>query len=127
MLIIRPAQMEVFRRQAVDRFVERMVQHVAREFPDRYAALGEAETEDFVRTAIKRAAKYRIEHEGAVAVYIELMLEFGEGFERAPNREWAGNILANVELPGVKRIDMIRERFSVATRGRRIVAFPAVR
>jgi hypothetical protein len=127
MLIIRPAQMEVFRRRAVDRFVERMVQYVAREFPDRYAAFGDAGCEDYVRTALKSAATFRIEHEGAVAVYLELMLEFGDNFERAPHREWAGNILANVDLPGPKRIDMIRERFSAATRGRRIVAFPTVR
>lgn len=127
MLIIRPAQMEVFRRHAVDRFVDRMVRHVAAEYPARYEELGDAYCEHFVRATIDRAATYRIDREGAVAVFMELLLDYGDDLELAPDREWVMNILENTGLRGSAKVDMIRERVSNATGGRRIVPLPVVR
>ncbi|HJZ59725.1 MAG TPA: hypothetical protein VKE74_32585 [Gemmataceae bacterium] len=121
MFVIREAQLEVLRRFAVDGFVDQMVGYVAAEFPRHYEVLGQEGTREFIRRVIRTAAGHGVTTIGAVAVLIELMLQFGERFERSPDRVWANNILAHPTLPDHVKVDAIRDRFVARTGGRVLV------
>ena len=124
MLVIRDAQMAVFARQAKGEFEDRMVSQIESGYPRHFARLGEAGARRFVQKAIAMGAANGISGEGSVAVLMELMLEFGEQFEMSPERAWARRMLAHPTLPGVVKVDVMRDRLTAATQGRTIVRFP---
>ena len=124
MLTIREAQSAVLREKAIRSFEEDLARHLIKHFPSPSAALGgEAEMHDFVRRAIDRAGGYGIRTPGSVTVYAELTLQFGEKFERNPQRAWIVKMLSNSDLPGEIRIEAIRERIEEQTGGRVLVVF----
>jgi hypothetical protein len=122
MFVIRDAQLDVLRRHALNRFVDQLVSHVTSEYPRHCTALGEEGTREFVQRVIRTAAGYEVTTVGAVAALVELMLQFGEGFERSPDRVWATNILTNSTLPDYLRVGAILERLATSIGGRVLVA-----
>jgi hypothetical protein len=120
-VIVRREQVAVFRADAQRRFAERMRAYIAEEYPRHYEVLGEEGTNGLVQKGIEKAAQHGIETEGATAVLIELMVEFGEKLERSPERAWAEKMLAEPEVPGQVKVKAIRERFEASTGGRRLV------
>lgn len=125
MLIIRREQMTAFRANAERRFIERMRAYIAAEHPARHQALGDLGTRRLIEKGIDAAARHGIDTEGATGVLIELMLEFGERFERTPDRAWAERMLGRRDVPGQVRVSAVRERFSASTGGRPLVMVPA--
>ena len=77
----------------------------------------------FVERTIAKAHGFGIDSMGAVSTLAELMIQFGEDFERSPIREWTGNILMHPELPGYSKAEAIRERHTEATQGRVIIRY----
>lgn len=121
-MIIRGAQIEALGQQAAERFGENMRATLARDYPRHYAALGDDGAGQFVRRCIAAAAGLGVTTTGAVAVLIELMLQYGERFERSPDREWINNILANTDVPDFLRVGAVRDRLATWTGGRTFVA-----
>ena len=62
-----------------------------------------------------------VNYQGIRSTLAELMIQFGEDFERSPIREWTGNILVHPELPGYSKAEAIRERHTETTQGRVII------
>jgi hypothetical protein len=124
MLVIRDAQLAALRQLAIDRFAADLVKHLLRHFPAPSARVGgEPEVREFVRKAIERAARYGIETTGSITVFAELLLQYGENFERSPLRSWIAKMLSNQALPGDAKIEAIRDRINEQTGGRTIVPF----
>jgi len=121
MLVIRDAQLAIFRRQVVSGFEEDMLGRIRTTFPFQYDVLGESGAREFIRRAIRSGAGFQIRTRGGIAVLIELMLQYGEGFELSPDPSWALKILAHRSLPPYLKVDTIRDRFGALSRGRRIV------
>ena len=121
MLVIRTEQVAVFRADAQRRFAERMRAYIAEEYPARYQTLGDEGTRQLIQKGIEAGERHGIDTEGATAVLIELMLDFGERFERTPDRAWAERILARPDLPGQVKVTAVRERLTERTGGRPIV------
>src|SRR5438093_4574471 len=118
MLVIRNAQIAAFRQGAIDRFTADLVKHLLEHFPRPSAAVGgESEVGVFVRRAIERAATYGIETTGSMTVFAELLLQYGENFERSPLRPWIMKMLSNPALPGDAKIEAIRDRMDEQTGG----------
>jgi hypothetical protein len=107
----------------VEQFVERMAHHIAVEFPRHYEEMGEAGTREFISEAIKKGRRHQVAAQGAVAVLIELMLDFGRDFERSPERAWAKTMLDHPTLPDAVKMGAIRDRMMARTGGRRILPF----
>jgi hypothetical protein len=120
-VIVRREQIAVFRAEAQRQFAERMRAYIAEEYPRHYETLGEEGTKALVQKGIEKAVQHDIDTEGATAVLIELMVEFGDKLERSPERAWAEKILAEPGVPGQVKVKAIRERFEASTGGRRIV------
>ena len=115
--------MSVFRDAAVHDFVEHMATHIRAEYPDKLTKRSDQGVIEFLRHTIAEANAQHIETAGAIAVLIELMMEYGEKFELVPSsdRQWAKNMLAHPTLPDYIRLETIRDRFARSTGGRRIV------
>jgi hypothetical protein len=123
MLVIRNAQKGALGDAAVHDFIDRTVRHIAHEYPDIYRIRGSEDTAEFVRRTVHGAMRDGIRTVGALAVLIELKIEYGEKFELAPtsDREWARILLAHPVLPDYLKLEAVRERFAKRTDGRRIV------
>lgn len=120
MLIIRDEQMAVFRAEVDRRFAERIKVHITHEYPQHAAALGEARLDALIQRGIEAKARLGIAGDRAVVTLIALMVEFGERFERSPERGWAEGMLAERALPGDVKVSAIRARFDAMTGGRRL-------
>ena len=125
MLTIRDAQMGVFRQARLGAFVDRMTRHLETEFPSQFERLGPSGTRAFVERSLASAAGLGIKLEGALGALIEIWFVYGEQFERAPEREWARNILAHPRLPDHVKVAALQDRLDQTSGGRVLVAYPA--
>jgi hypothetical protein len=107
----------------MEQFVERMANHIAVEFPTRYEEMGHAGTRQFISEALEIGRQHQVVSRGAVAVLIELMLDFGRDFERSPDRAWAKTVMDHPTLPDGAKMGAIRDRMMTRTGGRRILPF----
>jgi hypothetical protein len=124
-LVIRESQLAQFRHVRIQKFVDEIVDYITAEYPTQCGRLTIDERRAFVDRSIAAAARLNIDTEGAIAVFTELRLVYGENFERAPDREWARNILAHPRLPGHIKVEAVQNRMSEKTGGRVLVPFPA--
>jgi hypothetical protein len=124
-LVIRESQLAQLRRVRIQHFVDAMVEYLTGEYPTQCAALGAREVRAFIERTIAAGARIGVDTEGAIGVLTELRLVYGEQFERAPDREWALNILAHQRLPGYIKVEAVQNRLSEKTGGRSLVEFRA--
>lgn len=120
MLLIRREQMAAFQTEVERHFAERVEAHIAHSYPKHARALGEARLRALVKTGLEARTRLGIVGDGTAVTFIELMVEFGERFERAPERAWAEQMLADEALPGDVKVRAIRARFDAMTGGRRL-------
>lgn len=120
-LTIRDAQLEIFRRARIDGFIGGLVTYLIGEYPSHCARLGRAGTRAMVERAIEAARPLNIHNEGALGVFIELRLVYGDDLERAPERQWARNILAHRTLPDYLKVGAVQDRLSERTGGRVLI------
>lgn len=118
MLIIRNCQLDIFRDQAIDLFVARMVVRIAEQYPARFAQLGESGVRNLVGSTIDHGRELGIVTSGAVTVLIDLVVQFGEGLAMSPDRAWAMKLLAHPSLPDYIKVDIVRERLTASSGGR---------
>jgi hypothetical protein len=98
--------------------------HLKSRFSAQAAALGdERELTAFVRRTIRKAAGYGIDNKGSVTTLAELMIQFGDDFERSPLQAWTMNILSQRTVPGQVRTEALRERYEELTGGRPVLVY----
>ena len=119
--MIRDAQIEAFQREERARFADRMVRFVAAEYPEEYQALEAAGTRRFAERAIDFGLAHGIRAEGGLLALAGLMIQYGESFERSPDRGFAQGILDHATLPGQLKIEILLERMASRTQGRVVV------
>jgi hypothetical protein len=120
-LTIRDGQLDAFRNLATHDFDCKMVAYLREEHPALALPLGQEGLFDLVRRARLAAAGYGVLNTGAVGVWIELWLMFGDELKRSPDRAWAERILRHPVLPDYVRVERVRERLLQRTGGRSIV------
>ncbi len=98
MLTIRKDQMAAFSEAAIRSFVDRMIVHLHKFFPQQCEALGAIKTNEAIQYGIQRAATYSIITERDVCKYIDLMFTFDRDFDTAPHLPWAREILNDQSL-----------------------------
>jgi hypothetical protein len=124
MLVIRQAQLAAFRADAGARWRASIVAHLRLHYPDPCAAIGDdAKLDAFVDRCVTKAGRQGIETPGSLTVYLELLVQFGESFERSPVRQFSRNILEHPQLPGDIKVAALRDRHWEETAGRVLVSF----
>lgn len=95
MLTIRKAQMAVFGPLGRKAFEERALAHIKKVFPERFEALGEPKLREIIQYGTQRAAAYRIISERDVCKYIDVIILYGQDFDKDSHLPWASSILQN--------------------------------
>lgn len=121
MLTIRIPQLIGLGGDELEQYRERLLGHLVASYPHDHAHLGDDGLRRHASTAIELGARHGIMGEGSVVTLAELLLEFGEGFERSPDQAWARTILEHPRLPGALKAQLLAERLRVRSGGRRIV------
>jgi hypothetical protein len=92
-LTIRQEQIAAFSEALLRDFEHRMILHLQRFFPSRVQSLGDLGIRQTIQYGIKKAAVYGIVSERDVCNYVELMMDWGNDFDKDPNLPWAMDIL----------------------------------
>jgi hypothetical protein len=121
MLKIRREQLGVLRGDDLRELEDAIVQTIASDYPARYGELGEEGTRELARHAIACGEAHRIVGQGAVTALAVLMVQYGEGFERSPDRAWALGLLEHPTLPQSLKLDLLLQRMAGRSQGRIIV------
>jgi hypothetical protein len=117
--VVRQAHLDAIRRAAFADLEVRILAYLLAHYPGGCAAIGDkAAVRAFVRRGMDRAIACNLDTAGAITVFFELLVQFGEQFERSPDRVWAMNILSHPTLPGYVKVGAIRDRFDETTGGR---------
>ena len=110
MLVIRRAQMDALARSAMEPFVENVIGHLRRVWPEECAAMGEEGLEAFVAHGMAKCERYEIETEYDVGRYCDLMLLLTKDLDEDPNIPWAQDILNSPGFDGRVKVDQLMER-----------------
>jgi hypothetical protein len=94
-LTIRQSQVEAFEAIAFESFVDRMVEHVGRYFPNHFRVLGEAGVRLVIRYGYARAGAHGLDTQQSVCLYINAMLLMGSNFDVDVMYPWAHEILSD--------------------------------
>lgn len=100
MLKIRREQTEAFREVEIKGFEDRMLDHLWTLFPANCEVLGDASLRRLVREGITRAARYGIDTEYGVCVFVDAMFAYGRDFDTDPSLPWALEILTSRSIRG---------------------------
>jgi hypothetical protein len=123
LLTIRYEQQLALERDLRERYIDRMVDSVAKDYPRQFDAMGSSGTRDLVGRAIKKGHANHVDTQGGVAVLLQLMIEFGEEFELSPDKAWADEVLAHASLPPQLRVRLMRDRMRARSHGRVVTRF----
>jgi hypothetical protein len=105
--IIRNEQMKAFGRAMEQRFAERMLRRLRRNYSSRIAQLSDEEVRGLIRQAIETSRKYGMVTETEVARYLNYVISYGAEFDRT--EDWAAAILNTAGLTGRQKLDRIDE------------------
>lgn len=125
MLTIRNDQIRILSSLNRAQFVDRVLPHLAVDYPSWYEVRQQTGAREFVEKVIETGEKRNVRSQGSVSTLVDLMVEFGENFENSPDREWAVRLLAHPSLPDQIKVPMLAERLRALTGGRRIVEIEA--
>jgi hypothetical protein len=109
-LVIRHAQMDALARSAMEPFVENVIAHLRRVWPEECAAMGDEGLEAFVARGMAKCERYGIETEYDVGRFCDLMLLLTPDFDEDPNIPWAQDILTSPGFDGRVKVDELMER-----------------
>jgi hypothetical protein len=112
MLKIQDSQLDVFRQQALGRYVAELVEHCRKFAPDLCGTLDDAQLERAVRIGIEQARVDGFNERGPVRFYLDLMIVFGAGFARDPQYPWIAKILAGSGSQ-LERTEVLHTRVAV--------------
>lgn len=101
-------------------FEARMKSRILAEYSDHHGLLGEEGTRKLILKGIADGERYQLGGDDAVGILIELMVEFGDNFQRTPDRPWIAGMLGQLDVPGEVRIMAVCKRIQTATGGRRM-------
>ena len=118
MLTIRKEQIRIFEHGKLAVFQEDAAKYLRKEYPESCEELGPAGLGELIEKGLAEARRRGIHTRGAVMIFIELRLVFGEGFELSPDRRWAQKILSHPVIPDYAKMQTIRARLIAASDGR---------
>jgi hypothetical protein len=108
-MIIRMEQMETLSDYTFRKFVDRMVAHLKKEFPEQTENMGEDALRDLINKSMERAETYGVTDDIDIERYLECALLYGRDFDANPQTLWAGEILRDNDLSGFDKMNRIND------------------
>jgi hypothetical protein len=113
MLIIREAQMRVFREKQIQDFENGRISDLAHRFPKKYSELEESGTSALVKAGISKAFGLGIVGEEDVEGLIDLMMLHGQDFDTREEFAYETQPLRDEDLPADARVPLTLARFGL--------------
>lgn len=88
MLTIRREQMNVFRKQRHERFLDRLARHARRFFPEQTKSFDDGTLRQICRSLVLRGSRYGFETERDLCKFLNVAFVFGEEFDQDPDIPW---------------------------------------
>lgn len=111
MIQINAEQMAAFQHNAEARYADDLCARLSALYPEETTALGDARLRRLVAEGIPKARTYDLAAERDVALFVDLMLFLGAGFDTDPNLPWAAAILNDDYITDPQlRIDTLHAR-----------------
>ena len=99
MLTIRREQMIVFKKQAEERFIDRMVLYLRKQFSEETAAYSDKALRARIRNELTGAKRFHLISERAICYYLNLSIMYGEGFMDREDALWMRDYLTDPDVP----------------------------
>ena len=99
MLTIRKEQMKIFDELAMKQFIESMVIHVKKHFPEESKLMNDEQLKNHIRDLISRCKKYGFVSERDICKYLNLSMYFGMDFDNKAENEWMVSMLKDRNEP----------------------------
>jgi hypothetical protein len=109
MLIIREEQMQTLERYMEDQQLRQQASQLRAAWPAQTADLSETALVQFVRDAIRAAARYDIILAADFPAYFGFAVRYGIEFERHPRPAWARAIFTSLSLTGAEKLRRLAE------------------
>ena len=113
MLIIRSAQMAVFRERRMKQFEATKLSDLASRYPSWYAQAGDAHVLHIIRIGIGKARGYGITAARDCSTFIDLMVRFGAEFDTLDSMAWETEALRDAEVDDSSRMELLLERLGL--------------
>lgn len=110
MLLIREAQMDQFRREVREQFIDRASRTVAAHWPAVARDTAPAGLRALVARALAAGEMLGFLTETQALRFVNLTVALGEGFETQPRCSWARPILTNTALSPDSKLDLLFAR-----------------
>lgn len=121
MLRVREEQLRLLEADARAGFLERLVRHFRRTWPEKAQALG-GNLRPFLDNGLERAWGYGLTREVDVVRFINLMFVWGPDFDVSPGCRWAWQILHDPTLSGPVKVHQLVHRTSQELRQKEAAA-----
>jgi hypothetical protein len=95
-MVIRDAQRQTLQQSKQDDFVDRLMVHFQKVWPDQVTALGPA-CRDWIAAGVVAGSRYGFQTEQETARFVNLWFVWGRAFEDVPEHRWAAIILHDKE------------------------------
>ena len=115
MLDISQSQLDHFSMVLYDRYVERMVLMLKKDFPYSFASFPNAELRGTVRGALQKAKQFKLNKESDLTLFVRCLALLGIRFYDNPKHCWTRNILESGSLSGKEKMDLIHDHIVFLT------------
>lgn len=109
MLVIRNAQMEAFKKQAEEQFIEDIIRHLNEHHRECIGELPDAELRTRVEKGLARARTYGIDDGRGLTAFVGLMFEIAPNFDERPAIH---AVLTDMSIPSGSKMDELIHRTS---------------
>jgi hypothetical protein len=121
MLQINQRQFDALDQDARERFEQELLEHVKGFMPEHAKAIGDEGCRKVIRLGIERADGHGFTLRGPIRFYVELMIQFGSGFDTDPQLPWASAALADKsvsdEMARAERLYEAYQKYDTAVIG----------
>jgi hypothetical protein len=109
-MLIRETQLDALARVEASDFVDRMVDHLGRLFPEVCQAQTDAELRGMIAHGIARAQRYDIDLEYGICLYLHVMCALGPKFDEDPAQRFTLDLLSDPDRGPLSRMSDLHDR-----------------
>ena len=107
LLVIRDQQLRVLGIAAGDAFIDKLTQHVAQVFPAHAVFVRGPAGRRFLERCVAAAERNGLRDQNSIALYADLAVALGQGFEEDARYQWITAILQDGGLNGAAKMFLI--------------------
>ena len=94
-------------------FHEKVCEYIYQQFPDIASSLSPDVVHEYIKDDSAKAHRYGFRVESDVVRFIDLLWRIDRSFDSSPDFPWAKDILNDVRIMPVNKIEMLRDAYAM--------------